>query len=336
MPPPMMRRTLLPRIGRTLGPWREISRVSVGNIRTTREKCSFFRKGRNAMNISLKNNDLPPFKPLPQKPPSIDVTRKPDGTVYVASRYPLGQMHRSIAHLLEEKAAAHPERNFIAERTPLAGGKTGDWRFITYGEANAQRIGRGAGVARARPRSRYAADGDLGQFDRPCRDDAGRDEGARAGGAGVGRLFADVRRSFEARHVFETREAEDDLRGAGPALCARAGRPAARRRGSRDRHADPGQADDIVRRADARQCRPAGRGLDGEDRPRHGREISLHVRFDRHAERRAADARHDVRGDRGDARRCATDEPIPTRFRKASNGCRGTTSPPAISASTAI
>ena len=90
------------------------------------------------MNISLKNSDLPPFKALPQKPPSIDVTRKPDGTIYVASRYPLGQMHRSIAHLLEEKAAAHPERNFIAERTPLPGGKLGDWRFITYGEANAK------------------------------------------------------------------------------------------------------------------------------------------------------------------------------------------------------
>src|SRR5271156_1359656 len=94
------------------------------------------------MNISLKNNGLPPFKALPQKPPSIDVTRKPDGTVYISSRYPLGQMHRSIAHLLEQKATAHPERNFIAERTPGPGGKLGaqlgDWRFITYGEANAK------------------------------------------------------------------------------------------------------------------------------------------------------------------------------------------------------
>ena len=90
------------------------------------------------MNISLKDKDLPPFKALPQKPPAIDVTRKPDGTVYLSSGYPLGQMHRSIAHLLEEKATAHPERNFIAERTPGPGGKLGDWRFITYGEANAK------------------------------------------------------------------------------------------------------------------------------------------------------------------------------------------------------
>jgi feruloyl-CoA synthase len=90
------------------------------------------------MNISLKSSDLPPFKPLPQKPPAIDVTRKPDGTIYVRSRYPLGPTHRSIAHLLEDKAAAHPTRKFIAERTPEPGGKLGQWRFITYGEANAR------------------------------------------------------------------------------------------------------------------------------------------------------------------------------------------------------
>src|ERR1700678_3824290 len=137
MPPPMIRRTLLPRIGRTLGPWRENLPRLGGKYIEQREGCVVsFAKGRNAMNISLQNSDLPPFKALPQKPPAIEVTRKPDGTVYVSSRYPLGQMHRSIVHLLEEKAAAHPERNFIAERTPGPGGKTGDWRFITYGEAN--------------------------------------------------------------------------------------------------------------------------------------------------------------------------------------------------------
>ncbi len=90
------------------------------------------------MNVQVKSTDLPPFKPLPQKAPDLDVTKKPDGTVYIASRHPLGELHRSIAHLLEERAAAHPERNFIAERTPGADGKLGDWRFITYGEANAR------------------------------------------------------------------------------------------------------------------------------------------------------------------------------------------------------
>jgi len=88
------------------------------------------------MNIQVKA-ELPPFRPLPMKPPSLDVERKPDGTVYIRSRHPLTGMHRSIAHLLEERAAQHPERRFIGERTPLPDGKTGDWRFITYGEANA-------------------------------------------------------------------------------------------------------------------------------------------------------------------------------------------------------
>jgi feruloyl-CoA synthase len=90
------------------------------------------------MNIQPKGGELPPFKPLPQKPPSIDVRRKPDGTIYISSKYPLGEMARSIPHLLERKAAEHPDRNFIGERVPGADGKLGAWRYITYGEANAQ------------------------------------------------------------------------------------------------------------------------------------------------------------------------------------------------------
>lgn len=90
------------------------------------------------MNFQEKLEALPPFKPLPMKPPLIAVTRKPDGTVYIRSQHPLGHMPRSVVHMLEEKASKHPERNFIAERTPLPDGKTGDWRFITYGEANAR------------------------------------------------------------------------------------------------------------------------------------------------------------------------------------------------------
>lgn len=74
-----------------------------------------------------------PFKPLKQKPPKITVRRAADGTVYVASDYPLGEMKRSTVHLLEERAAMHPERRFIGER-----GVDGQWVFISYGEANAK------------------------------------------------------------------------------------------------------------------------------------------------------------------------------------------------------
>src|SRR6201986_71281 len=90
------------------------------------------------MNVQVKSTDLPPFKPLPMKAPDLDVVRKPDGPVYLSSRHPLGDMHRSTVHLFEQRAAAHPDRKFIAERTPLPGGGTGDWRFITYGEMNAR------------------------------------------------------------------------------------------------------------------------------------------------------------------------------------------------------
>jgi feruloyl-CoA synthase len=89
------------------------------------------------VNLQVKP-ELPPFKPLPQKAPDLAVDRKPDGIVYIGSRHPLGTMARSIAHILEERAALHPERNFIGQRQPLPDGKTGDWKYITYGEANAR------------------------------------------------------------------------------------------------------------------------------------------------------------------------------------------------------
>ena len=89
------------------------------------------------MNVQVKT-DLPPFKPLAQKAPSITVDRRDDGTVYLRSNHPIGDMHRSIPHLLEERANQHPERNYIGERQTLPGGKLGDWHYITYGEANTQ------------------------------------------------------------------------------------------------------------------------------------------------------------------------------------------------------
>ncbi len=76
------------------------------------------------MNIQTKA-DLPPFKPLPQKAPDIAVDRRVDGTILIASKHPLGAMHRSVPHMLEAKAAAHPERNFIGQRPTAAGRHAG-------------------------------------------------------------------------------------------------------------------------------------------------------------------------------------------------------------------
>ncbi len=81
------------------------------------------------MTVSAKT--LPPFKPLPMLPPKIYSQRRGDGSYIIRSLYDLGQQHRSIAHLLEQRAAEHPTRNLLAQRTPQ-----GPWRTITYGEMN--------------------------------------------------------------------------------------------------------------------------------------------------------------------------------------------------------
>ncbi len=90
------------------------------------------------MNIAVTPADLPPFKPLPMLPPKTRAEKRADGSWLIASEYELGPMHRSIPHLLEERAAEHPERNLIAQREVGPDLKTGAWRFMTYGEANAK------------------------------------------------------------------------------------------------------------------------------------------------------------------------------------------------------
>lgn len=85
------------------------------------------------MNLAEDTGAPAPFKPLKQKPPKITVKRTDDGTFYISSEYPLPEMKRSVPHILEERAALHPDRNFIAERDA-----SGEWRYMTYGEANAK------------------------------------------------------------------------------------------------------------------------------------------------------------------------------------------------------
>jgi len=74
---------------------------------------------------------LPPFKPLPQRPPSVTVDRRADGSIVITSDHAPGQGPRSIAHLLAERAAAHPDRPYILQRAP----NHGPWGGVTYGEA---------------------------------------------------------------------------------------------------------------------------------------------------------------------------------------------------------
>ena len=73
---------------------------------------------------------LPPFRPLPQKTPDVEMTRKGDA-IYIKSRQAPGPRPKTIPHALDERAALHPGRVFIKERDP----KTDQWVEVTYGEA---------------------------------------------------------------------------------------------------------------------------------------------------------------------------------------------------------
>jgi feruloyl-CoA synthase len=65
------------------------------------------------------------------KGPSATVERRPDGSILVRSNHEPGEGPRSIAHLLKEKAQAHPDRPWMKQREP----GHGPWRQVTYGEA---------------------------------------------------------------------------------------------------------------------------------------------------------------------------------------------------------
>ena len=69
---------------------------------------------------SQSGASLPPFKKLPQKAPDISVDRRPDGTVYLWANQPPGERPRSIPHLLNQRAAEHPERPYLRQRLPAS------------------------------------------------------------------------------------------------------------------------------------------------------------------------------------------------------------------------
>jgi feruloyl-CoA synthase len=61
--------------------------------------------------------------------PSADFDRRPDGTIYVHSRQPLGTYPDKLTERLEYWAAAAPHRTFLARR-----GADGEWQRLTYAE----------------------------------------------------------------------------------------------------------------------------------------------------------------------------------------------------------
>jgi feruloyl-CoA synthase len=77
---------------------------------------------------------LPPFRPLPQKEPDIEMVRKDDGTIYLTPRQTPGDRPKTIPHCLDERAAEHPDRPWLKQRDP----QTDQWRTVTYGEGKRQ------------------------------------------------------------------------------------------------------------------------------------------------------------------------------------------------------
>ncbi len=74
---------------------------------------------------------LPPFKPLPMKAPDVTVIRRDDGSILITSNHAPGAGPVSIAQLLADRAAQHPDRPLIKQREP----GHGPWLQVTYGQA---------------------------------------------------------------------------------------------------------------------------------------------------------------------------------------------------------
>ncbi len=74
---------------------------------------------------------LPPFRPLAQKQPDIEMRKTDDGVIYLSPRQLPGDRPQTIPHCLDERAAEHPDRPFLKQRNPA----TDEWDTVTYGEA---------------------------------------------------------------------------------------------------------------------------------------------------------------------------------------------------------
>lgn len=70
-----------------------------------------------------------PLRAISFGTPAVNVERRPDGTIYLRPKVPLGDYPVRITDRLHHWAEAEPNRVFMAERN-----KSGGWREITYAE----------------------------------------------------------------------------------------------------------------------------------------------------------------------------------------------------------
>ncbi|MDZ7938118.1 MAG: feruloyl-CoA synthase [Rhodoferax sp.] len=85
----------------------------------------------------------PRYRPVRFGVTRVSVSDGVPGVRYVQAEQPLGPYARRLSDFLVHWAETDPHRNFMARRTPLEDGGTGDWTYITYAQAldNARRIG---------------------------------------------------------------------------------------------------------------------------------------------------------------------------------------------------
>jgi feruloyl-CoA synthase len=77
-----------------------------------------------------RSEELAPLRPVRLAPASVDVERKPDGTILLRSPRALEAYPEKLTERLAHWAESAPERIFLAQRD-----RTGAWRSVTYGAA---------------------------------------------------------------------------------------------------------------------------------------------------------------------------------------------------------
>jgi feruloyl-CoA synthase len=77
-----------------------------------------------------RSEELAPLRPVRLGPASVEVERKPDGTILLRSPRALEPYPEKLTKRLAHWAEAAPERIFLAQRD-----RTGAWRSVTYGQA---------------------------------------------------------------------------------------------------------------------------------------------------------------------------------------------------------
>ena len=223
-----------------------------------------------------------PLRPVRLGPSDVLVERKPDGTLYLRSPHPLEAYPDKLTQRLEHWAKAAPDRVFLAQRAA-----DGAWRTLSYAQA----------LAQVRSIAQALLERNLSP-ERPIAILSGNDiEHALLALAAmmIGIPYAPISVPYSLMST-RLRQAQVDHRDADARAGVRrrrqAVRPRDRRRGAdrrRDRvtAANPlgSRPTTLVRRpADDRADR-RGRCRPRQGRPRHDREIPVHLGLDRHTRR---------------------------------------------------